>query len=162
MVASHARSGRRVFIVSVSLQCQRWLALDAYSLMLLLLRLSLVAWRVHQACICAFRRTSFSFAGDCTPSLGLVSSLLPSVFLDVCCVRKMPMYTLFACLPLYRVFHIVTPAQTCYVVVDQHVCVEGRLGHLVSLQSQHLFLDTECALNFCSRVMDGEQGRQLE
>ena len=105
VVASHASSGRRVFIVSVSLQCRRWLALDAYSLMLLLLRLTLVAWRVHQACICAFRRTSFSFTGDCMPSLGLLSSLLPSVFLDVCCVRKMPMYTLFACLPLSRLSH---------------------------------------------------------
>ena len=69
--------------VSVSLQCRRWLAVDAFSLMLLLLRLSLVAWRVHQACTCAFRRTFFSFAGDCTPSLGLPSSLLPSVFPDV-------------------------------------------------------------------------------
>ena len=149
---SHVRSGRRVFTVSVSLQC--WLALDAFSLMLLLVYLSLVAWRVHRACTCAFRRTFFSFAGDCTPSLGLPSSLLPSVFPDACCVQKMLWHTLFACLPLSLVSHGDTRLGF-YAVVDQHVCIEGRQAHLVPLQGQHFFLDTECALNFCSTVMDG-------
>ena len=85
---------------SASLQCRRWLALDA-SLMLLLLLLSLVAWLVHQACTCAFRRTFFAFAGDCMPSLGLLSSLLPSVFQDFGCVQKMLRCTLFSCLQLF-------------------------------------------------------------
>ena len=87
-----------VFSASVSMQPRLWLALETYSL--ILLRLSLVAWLVHQACTCAFRRRFFSFAGDCTRSLRLLLSVLPSVFPDVCCVRKMLRHTLFACLPL--------------------------------------------------------------